>query len=306
MRNLCVILAVLAVWLIAGSSQAEAVLFGGDPLSASGIAIGGWGSGSAFEASDRVLVGSRSIKVTTQGLHEGARIDFKNPVGLISDGISDEDYLQFAFSFTTVATGTGPGFMGPGFGAISMPGGGMPMGPGVMYQDMEVPSKTKINSVRLVIESADGKSIEASQDVPPAGEDGWYRVAVPFKYLGLKQGDSFRVSRVLVFTDVPDTFYVGEIAAVRDTTPIVADPGEEQDVAIYDIVSFRAEAEGGACSLRYSWNFGDNGTDGEDATGEIVSHKYRKGGEFTVRLTVTDAWGIKKPVITTTTATVND
>lgn len=310
MRTFSIAAFLLVLCLIGGSVSAEVMLFKGDPLYSSNISVGGWGSGTAVEASDRVLEGSRSIKITTQGLHEGARIDFRNPVEILSEPVDDGDYLQFDFSFTTVALGTSgfgatPGMMGPP-GMPGMPGMPQP-NPGYYYGMENVPRQTKVNVIRLVIQSADGKSVEATQDVPQNEEDGWYRVSIPFKHMGLKQGDSFRISRVLVFTDVPDTFYLGKIGTIRDNASITASiESDEEVVAIYDVVTLRAEAEGGACALNYSWNFGDNGPDGTDATGNIVTHRYKKAGDYTVKLTVSDGWGMKKPVTSTMQVTVND
>jgi hypothetical protein len=173
-------------------------------------------------------------------------------------------------------------------------------------QEFDVPSRPKVNRVRVVLESAGGRSVEATAEVPTARDEGWYKIAVPFKVLGLKEGDSFPVSRILVFTDVPDTIFVGQIGTVRDDTPITAYAGEDQVVAVYDTVTLRAEAEGGASLLRYSWNFGDRDPNGEDASGIMVNHKFSKGGDFTVKLTVSDVWGLKKPVVETIKITVND
>jgi PKD repeat protein len=50
-------------------------------------------------------------------------------------------------------------------------------------------------------------------------------------------------------------------------------------------VSFQGHASGGSGGFRYNWNFGDGKTD----TGESLSHTYKAGGNFTWKLTVTDA-----------------
>ena len=304
MRNLCAIALILAAALSGTVARGEVLVFKGDAAPDAGITIGGWGSGAALESSERVYVGSRSVKITTEGLHEGGSIAFKNPIELLADPVDDNDYLQFVLAFTTIVRGPGMGSSGPGFGATSVPG--LPTPGSYYYHEFEIPSRPKVNTIRVVMESVDGRGVEATVDVPGSEEAGWYKISVPFKVLGFKQGESFRVSRICIFSDVADTFYLGEIGTVRDSTPITAQAGDDQVVAVYDTVTFPGEAEGGASMLRYSWNFGDRDPDGEDATGQLVTHKYTKGGDFTVKLTVSDVWGIKKPAVATVAVSVND
>jgi hypothetical protein len=188
-----------------------------------------------------------------------------------------------------------------------MPGAGSSM-PTISsdYDDSDTQLKPKATQVRVVIETPDDRSEEATQPMPDRDEEGWYKVSVPFKSLHFKTGESFPISRILIFTDVPDTFYLGEIITVRDDTPIIVNDIDDQVIAIYDTVTFRADAEGGASTLRYEWNFGDKSPDGVDATGGIVNHQYMKSGDFKVVLTVSDALGVKKPVKTQCTISVND
>lgn len=299
MRNLCAVSLVLAATLItAGTADAEIMLFKGDPLMAAGITAGGWGSGTAVDSSRRYYVGSRSIEVTTQGLHSGGRIDYATPIELIEPTIDDNEYVQLVLGFTSLVPISSSSFIGPGFGVTSAPGISLIPEVSSYYYEEENPTRPKVNVVRVVFEGTDGRSIDATADVPSEPEDGWYKVCVPLKTLGLKKGGSFKVKRVLVFTDVPETLYVGQIATINDATTIEVQQGDEQVVAINDKVTFRADASGGASDLKYSWNFGDKDQMGEDSNGQVVSHTFKKGGDFNVRLTVSDVWGIKKPVTT--------
>jgi hypothetical protein len=306
MRKLYAVALIIALCLIANAASAEIILFKGDPVRNNGIIISGWGSGTAIEASDRVYTGRVSIKVNTQGLHEGARIDFKNPVDLLSEPFDDSTYLQFVLGFSMLVKdgmgGISSSFPGRSTAAVASGSGGYYSG----GQEIEIPSRPRSRSLRVVLESTDGKSVEVTSDIPSKSENGWFNVCIPFKVLGFKPGDSFPVSRILVFTDVPDNMFIGQIGSMKDNTPITVDIGDEQTIAVVDTITFRAVAEGGASMLRYSWNFGDRDSEGEDATGEIVNHRFTKGGDFNVKLTVRDYWGIKKPVTKTVKIVVID
>jgi hypothetical protein len=302
MRNIYALAILLAMLICGLAGAAEITLFKGDPIRDTGITLGGWGSGSAEESSERTYVGTRSIKIATNGLHEGGRIDFKNPIELLSGTFDDADYLQFILIF--------PSPLSKGSGGSLMPGAGSSMPTAASdyseYDEYDTQLKPKATQVRIVIETPDSRGKEASQPMPDRDEEGWYKISVPFKSLNFKTGESFPISRILVFTDVPDTFYLGEILTVRDDSPIIVNELDDEVIAIYDTVAFRADAEGGASTLRYEWNFGDKSPDGVDATGGIVNHQYMKAGDFKVVLTVSDALGVKKPVKTQCTISVND
>ena len=306
MRKLYAVVLIAVLCLITNAALAEITLFKGEPVRNTGMTISGWGSGIATEASDRVFTGRVSIKVSTQGLHQGARIDFKNPVDLLSEPFDNSTYLQFVLGFSMLVKDTAGGVSSsfPGRPASS----GM-MGTGGFYtggQEIEVPSRPRSRSLRVVLESAEGKSVEVTSDIPSKSENGWFHVCIPFKAFGFSPGDSFALSRILVFTDVPENMFIGQISSIKDNTPITVDIGDEQTIAVVDTITFRAVAEGGASMLRYSWNFGDGDPEGDDAEGEMVNHRFTKGGEFIVKAIVKDYWGIKKPVVKTVKIIVID
>jgi hypothetical protein len=294
---------ILAVLLACNVNAAEVTLFKGEPIRLTGITVGGWGSGSAVEGSDRVFTGTRCITITSQGMHEGARIDFKNPVELLVSPFDENTYLEFVFGFTTILRENFGRYLDAGYSFY------LPLDQ--LFSDsgmaLDVISRPTIRAIRIVLESSDGRTVEATVGVPWVESDGWYRVDVPYKALGFtKQGESFKVSRITIGTDTNDTIYLGQIATVQDENPIRVDPGLDQIVAVGDTVYFRAEIEGGCSSLRCSWNFGDRDPEGDDAFGDTVAHMFRKGGDFSVKVTVADMNGIKETVVKTLQVQVND
>ncbi len=74
----------------------------------------------------------------------------------------------------------------------------------------------------------------------------------------------------------------------EDTTPPVADAGEDRTVEVATEVPFDGSGSTDNIGVTsYEWDFGDGAT----ATGETVTHNYSTEGNFTVTLTVADAAG---------------
>ncbi|MGC8862789.1 MAG: PKD domain-containing protein [Armatimonadota bacterium] len=276
----------------AAPADRELYIYSGAPLAQSGISVGSWGSGKAAESADsnRVLAGSRSIKITTQGLYAGARIDFAQPVALFTEGIDPTRYIVFTFYFEDQQV-------------IDVAA----QNPVYAYE-IEPYTIPRASTVRFVFISDNGLSVAAEEPTDPLDpDDNWCRIAVPlakFKVAGDPQ--EFRLKRLLIFTDLPTTLYLGEIKLVTDTTPIKVDPLPSQVVVIYDEVVFAARASGGVSSLKYSWDFDASNGIQEETTGPIGRYTYIRGGEFKVTLTVSDADNIKQPVTVTTTVSVTD
>ena len=64
-----------------GSQPVTFTLYRGEGDSGN-IALSSWGSGKAEPTTENVLLGDAAIKVTTHGMYQGGRIDFKSPVDL--------------------------------------------------------------------------------------------------------------------------------------------------------------------------------------------------------------------------------
>jgi hypothetical protein len=274
----------------AASSDREVFIFKGGSLSQDGITPGSWGSGKAIESAEKVLTGVKAIRITTQGLYAGGRIDFAQPVPLFSDGIDATRYMVFAFFFDAVQT------IDPGAGTV-------------YSYDIEPYTIPKASIVRFVFVSDTGKVVSVEEPTNPLDpDDNWSRVAVPlakFKTLG-EDVREFRLKRLLVFTDLPSTLHLGEVKLVTDVAPIKVEPLSSQTVVIYDEVIQVAVATGGVSSLKYSWDFDASNGIQEESTGKVGRFVYTRGGEFTITLTVSDVDNLKAPATATAVVSVTD
>lgn len=275
--------------LIAASTGAVAqdqILYQGDALDGKSITVGSWGSGQCEDIAKSGYTGSHSLKITARSLFEGGRIDFVQPVDLTQHFKNPNAYLQLITKMSLDATGVDDPLLdgfAPDAGSSS-------------------PSKTPVSRVRVVMKIDGGPMVECQADLAgfKVADDGWMTLSFPFSaFKGKKDRPAYKISRIVISADGNEPFYVGQIQIVTDTTEITADPGLDQFVAANDDVMFRPSSEGGAASMRYAWDFDDKDGLQEDAIGEVVYHKYRKPGKYTVTLTVSDAFGIKESVTKT-------
>lgn len=290
-----VMIAVLAMgmissWAACADKDPDVTIFKGDDPTQEGISLGGWGSGSAVKTNEQVLDGAWSIKMSTQSLYAGAKIDFTQPVTLVSGAVKPDRYVQFAFFFKETK--------------IVNPAAGYEYA----MTDVEPYTKPKASKMRFVFISDSGESIEAIEPTGPLDtDDNWMRVAVPLtKFKGRDGIPEFRLKSLLIFTDIPGTVYLGSIKLTSDSTPIKVDPLDPRTVAIMDPQFFVAVATGGVSSLNYAWDFDSNNGVQVDCSEKMAKYVYSKGGEYTVTLTVSDANGIKDPVTVTTVIEVTD
>jgi hypothetical protein len=292
MRSLrFVFIAAIALMVTAayGDIKDESYIYKGAPLSSEGITVGSWGSGKAVESTRRVLTGSNSIEITSDSYYAGGKINFTKPVTLFSGTPKSDKYIVFTFYFEEVKTvdpaaGTGYSF------------------------DVESYIVPKISTLRFVFTSEDETAVSVEEQTGVVdSDDNWVRVAVPLTKLKLPEGEKdFRLETLVICSDVPGMFYLGEIKLATDDTPIKVDSIGSQTVAIWDQVFVVAQAEGGVSTLKYSWDFDDKNGIQEEQTGKAARYVFTRGGDYTVTLTVSDADGIKSPVKTSSVISVID
>lgn len=296
-------------------------LYSGDPGS---VVLGGWGSGRAEANTETVLVGSESIRVTTQGLYQGALLTFPQPIDLAPAFANRNTYLRLQVRFA------------PG-GAGGTAGGGP-------TQEIFDPSTGEVrraaaspfDRMRFVLAMADGSRRELIRPVEVKGTDdpeAWVYIAFPIEAIlrkpappaatppaaegdapapappapapaapALPTGDAAKLASLAIFGDRYQQFFISDISVITDDTDINVDPLEEQVGFVGAALVFTATAEGGASTLRYEWDLdGDKKT---DRTGSTIQHFWRKPGKYPVTLTVSDVDGLKKPASTTVTIDV--
>jgi len=195
--------------------------------------------------------------------------------------------------------GRGPGGMGPGFGPVAPP---------------PPPAEAKMSVLRLVVTTTDDKKSEIYiplNDTRP-DQDGWYQLAFPLQAIKGFDGTNMVVKKVALSADTLATFYLGTTPIEGDIYVKVSGVGDDWEVvpsanvALEDVVTFRSYGTAGATLIKYEWNFDAANHPGEvDAVGPVLKRTFRQPGTFTITLTMSDRFGLKKPVVKSMLVTVN-
>ncbi len=283
-------------------SAREVSLYAGGSISSANITVYQWGSGTIKEDATTGFQTTKSILVTSPGSFAGGFIRFAQATSLGDpSSVTQYDYLEFEVKFKIVT----PLGISPSGNAKPVNGEYLKLPldiAGGNYDLEELPQVPKARTLKAVIYSDDGRVLE--QEMPivlkQTDEDGWFAVAFPLAGFGITSASpEFKVVRMALSSEYPDSFNVGQIRVITDDSPIFLDSlGADQSVAPTDVLVFQGIAEAGKTSLLYSWDF--NETDGiqEDAQGILVKTTYKTAGTYVVTLTVKDPSGIKKPAST--------
>ncbi|HLP00367.1 MAG TPA: PKD domain-containing protein, partial [Fimbriimonas sp.] len=206
--------------------------------------------------------------------------------------------------------GGGAGIPGGGAGPLGGPQGGGSAG-----------VNSGLKTMRLIITTTDGKKSEAF--VPASTtvgvERGWKQAGIPLQAIKGFDKTNKIVKEISFSGDVSTAFYVGDIRVISDRTPIRAEPSFRTAlISVNQTLNFSASGYGGSSVLKYSWDFDDADGIQNDAEGANVKYRfrtasndlrntaqYRPNGEFTITLTVSDAFGLKEPYKTTLKVKVN-
>lgn len=304
------------------------------------IGLKSWGAGTAAETDEMAFEGGHSIRISTRNHFAGGLLLFGTPVPL-ADKFGDKNNL---LRITLLAANSGqvmgpggpggpgrpgaPGGLGgpPGQG-LGGPGGrgagqggpggaagigasggqGELGGPGRGGQLGGASASPRLQEIRIIITTTDNKKSEAYIPVTTSsGSNSWRTVAIPLQAISGFDKTNKEVKEIALAGDVTTTFYLGDLRVINDTTPITGDPnGREFNLALGDTIELGANGFGGSSILKYSWDFDDKDGIQEDATGQWIRRQFRKPGTFTVTLTISDQFGLKKPYSTTINVKVN-
>lgn len=194
----------------------------------------------------------------------------------------------------------GPGGVGgpggiPGLGGRGGPGGGPVSAP-------------VLTTLRLIVTTTDGKKSEVyvPADTSATQDEGWKIVAIPLQAITGFDRTNKVVKSIAISGNTTSTFYIGDLRVLDDSTPISGEANtREVNLALGDEVTFTATGYGGSSILRYTWDFDARDGIQVDAEGQSVVRKFRKAGNYTVTLTISDYYGLKQPYSTTIKVTVN-
>lgn len=321
------LLTTAALAALATSAFAQVIYTPNVALADQKISLKPWGSGTIAETNEMAFSGTTSVRVSSRNFFQGGIMVFGSPVDLSTLSADKSNMLmvtvQSATAETTFTTqgGRPGGGGGTGLGGASGAGGGAAGGVdtggggaasggrtsgGSTVQNVTIDAT--LTKVRAIVTTTDGKKSEVYIDLTSAlpNAKGWKSVGVPLMSIPGFERTNKTIKEIAFSGDTIGTFYVGEIKVLNDTTPLYVEPTvREANLALGDEVSITAIGSGGASQLRYTWDFdASNGVD-VDAEGMTVRRKFRKPGEYTITLTVSDKFGLKKPYSTTIKVTVN-
>lgn len=281
-------------------------IFRGDLGPDANVSVSGWGSGSGEAARDvPALVGTSAIKATTMGMYQGVRLDFKRPIDLTDAFRSTKTYMRFQVRFTGAGAST-TGFSEGGFQPVTR-------------------AASPFQKMRFLLVMEDGSQYELVRpvEVPPSDDpDQWVPMAFPLNAVAKQlpagktlTGAGARLKQIAVFGDKYETFYIGEANVLVDETELSVAPLDDQIIFALQPITFVGSADGGASTVRFSWDFDARDGIQEDAVGRTVTYAFPRSGQqnnqqsgkkYTITLTVSDVDGMKKPVSTTLEVEVTD
>lgn len=278
-------------------TQPEFIIYGGTANDTVTIKLGSWGGGIGKSSTVTTYGGTNSIEITSKGLYQGGRIDFAKPVDLTKFFSNPDAYLQLVTKFQGMQTPADELTYGvAAYGTTDIYAPGPRMG-------------KPVRRVQVILFFEGGQSTECQVDISAfkVGEDGWMNISFPFAVLKSKLSlSTYNLLRLVITGDGTETFYVGEIRVIRDDTPLEADAGEPKETGKNYPIIFHGRTRQGASGVKYSWDFDKSDGIQEEAIGDLVSHRYPNPGEYTVTLTVSDIFGLKKPATSTVDVKIND
>ena len=305
----------------------DLLIYDGQAPDQSKLTASSWGGGSAEDNATLSFSKGHSLKITTLDPYQGAKISLQSPVNL--GNITDpQRVLIFMMRLTAdtrnlrtdsdIGGSRQPRITLTQFPQGMPPGNFPPPGlppygqNGLRYNSAPPPASLPpqtLSSIHLVFTRADGSQADILRPYPDlslseagAGAEQWVPISVPLAALRFKMGAaSSPLQSIVVAGNDYAVLYLGQIRLTRDTAPITCFAGASTTVAAGEAVTLRGTADGGASSLKYSWDFDASDGITEQATGPSITTQYPKPKDYTATLTVSDIDNLKKPATSTVT-----
>lgn len=278
-------------------TQRLQTIYDGRSLDQLHIRVGSWGSGVCETSTTNTYTGSESLKVTPKDLYAGGRIDFISPFDLTPSMKAPDIYLQIICQFWgTQTTDALTQALGTAAAPTDVYGGG-------------TPTAKQVRTVRIMAFYENGPAVECEAPISAykIGDDGWMVVSFPMSALkGKTDLPQYRLTRLTITGDGSQPFYIGEISAIADSKPLVAESSDDLEVSKNYSIAFQGSAQSGASAVSYSWDFDKNNGIQAEAVGDLVYHRFTQTGDYEVTLTVTDIFGVKEPATKTIKVKVNE
>lgn len=283
-------------------------IYGGQRAETVGIKLGGWGSGACIEAPTNIG-NNLFIEIMGRGLSNGGRLEFKNPLDLTKYFSDPNIYLQLQIKSPYLESLASPESE---FGAAVQPG----LSETVPSYSMSPLGRPMINpgafrpitKIQIMLELADGRYLEQTVKLEwfEITGRGWSSISVPLVAFEKNIGAaSYQVKRIFIGNDGTEPLDISQVLLVRDTTPLEVNAGEEMILSQNYESSFYASSRHGIGGVKYSWDFDSSDGMQEDAAGIYTFYTYYKEGEYTITVTASDPFGIKKPAVATVNVRVN-
>jgi len=296
-----------------------------------GLVLKSWGSGTIAETDETGFEGATSIRVSSRNYFQGGIVNYSSPIDLKTAFDDKNNLMQFTLR-VPVSTGNtegGGGQLGGGEGKGAAGGaaaggasgagggggggadGGSPGGGaagGRAPAGAKMTSTKSIETLRIVVTTTDGLRSEAYLELKSKVPDqrGWIKSGIPLQAIAGFSRTNKTIQSIALAGDATATFYVGEVVILNDSTPIYGELNEGNlNLALGDEKTFVAGGYGGSSPLKFDWDFDTADGIQVDASGQSVKRKFRRPGKYTITLTVSDVYGLKKPHSTTIEVEVN-
>jgi dihydroorotate dehydrogenase electron transfer subunit len=236
------------------------------------ITVGSWGAGRCAQVTDVGYQKAGALAVRVLDPYQGARLDFAKPLDFTAYFTdSKETYLEL-WVLPTYATEGQPGAGTYLPGGVARPAdGAYELGPVVVTQFRA------LRTLRVVLTGPKGMVSAEPCDLVPGtlGDRGWRRIDVPINKFLPKPKDGFQVERMVIAGGPAEEFYIGQIAIVRDTTPIqVRIVPHDTHVRAGQQTALAVEVEGGAAQTQVSWDFDSSRRIGGLVLAQRAGHLY--------------------------------